>query len=36
MSLLSIFHLELIENFKYYSSVFEVWYTRKENEMIPL
>ena len=36
MSLLSIFHLELYENFKYYASVFDPFYKRKENEMIPL
>ena len=36
MSLLSIYHLELHENFKYYASVCEPFYTRKENEMIPL
>ena len=36
MSLLSIFHLELMENFKYYASVFEPFYNREENEMIPL
>ena len=36
MSLLSIFHLELHDNFKYYSSLFEPHYRRKENEMIPL
>ena len=36
MSLLSIFHLELHENFRYYASVCEPFYQRKENEMIPL
>jgi len=36
MSLLSIFHLELHENFRYYESVFEPFYRRKENGMIPL
>ena len=36
MSLLSIFHLELHENFKYYASVCDQFYNRKENEMIPL
>ena len=36
MSLLSIFHLELHENFKYYASVFDPFYKRRENEMIPL
>lgn len=36
MSLLSIFHLELHDNFKYYASVFDPFYKRKENEMIPL
>jgi len=36
MSLLSIFHLELIENFRYYGSLFEAFYSRDENEMIPL
>lgn len=36
MSLLSIYHLELHENFKYYASVCEPFYSRKENEMIPL
>ena len=36
MSLLSIFHLELFENFRYYESVHEPFYRRKENAMIPL
>lgn len=36
MSLLSIFHLELHENFRYYESCFEAFYKRKENAMIPL
>lgn len=36
MSLLSIWHLELHENFKYYGSVFEPPYKRKENEIIPM
>ena len=36
MSLLSIYHLELHDNFKYYASVFEPFYNREENEMIPL
>ena len=36
MSLLSIFHLELHDNFKYYASVCRPFYHRKENEMIPL
>lgn len=36
MSLLSIFHLELHDNFKFYGSVFEPIYRRKENEIIPL
>ena len=33
---LSIYHLELAENFAYYASVFDPFYRRKENEMIPL
>lgn len=36
MSLLSIYHLELHDNFKYYASVVEPVYARKENEIIPL
>ena len=36
MSLLSIFHEELHDNFKYYASVFDAFYKRRENEMIPL
>ncbi len=36
MSLLSIFHLELYENFRFYESVFDPFYKRKENAMIPL
>ena len=36
MSLLSIFHLELIDNFKYYASCFCAHYNRPENAMIPL
>ena len=36
MSLLSIFHLELYENFQYYESCFDPCYKRKENAMIPL
>ena len=36
MSQLSIYHLELHENFKYYASVMEGMYKKKENEMIPM
>ena len=36
MSLLAIFHEELHENFKFYASVFNPFYRRKENEFIPL
>jgi len=36
MSLLSIFHLELHENFRYYESVFQPFHRRKENATIPL
>lgn len=36
MSFLSIYHLELAENFAYYACVFDPFYNRKENEMIPL
>ena len=36
MSLLSIYHLELHENFQFYASAFEPYYKRRENEMIPL
>jgi len=37
MSFLSIYHLELMENFKYYVNHFaQVYENRKENEMIVL
>jgi hypothetical protein len=36
MSLLSIYHLELHENFLYYAQPFEAFYRRVENELIPL
>lgn len=36
MSFLSIYHLELAENFAYYACVFDPFYNRKPNEMIPL
>lgn len=37
MSFLSIYHLELMENFKYYvNHIGQVYENRKENEMIVL
>ena len=36
MSFMSIYHLELLENFDYYASCFDQLYKRKENFMIPL
>lgn len=36
MSYMSIYHLELLENFDYYAATFEQRYRRKENSMIPL
>jgi hypothetical protein len=36
MSYMSIYHLELLENFDYYASTFEQIYQRRENSMIPL
>lgn len=36
MSLLTIYHLELHENFLYYAQPFEAFYHREENELIPL
>ena len=36
MSLLSIYHLELHENFRFYADIVHQSYNRKENAMIPL
>lgn len=36
MSMLSIYHQEFYNNFRYYSGVFEQFYSRKQNRMIPL
>lgn len=36
MSILSIYHLELHENFLYYAQPFQGAYQRIENELIPL
>lgn len=36
MSLLSIFHMELNENFRYYAHFFEPIFNREENEIMPL
>ena len=36
MSLLSIFHEELHDNFKFYASVFDPFYHKNVNEIIPM
>mmetsp|Transcript_17139 Transcript_17139/g.23102 ORF Transcript_17139/g.23102 Transcript_17139/m.23102 type:complete len:87 (+) Transcript_17139:921-1181(+) len=36
MSLLSIFHEELHDNFKYYESVFDPFYHKSVNAIIPM
>jgi len=36
MSYMSIYHLELLENFDHYAGLFEQLYRRRENSMIPL